>query len=131
MDGEMLRTGAVGGLIGRNPISAARAVMEKLPHEILIGAGAARFAREIGATTIENLTPASRATWQKILGNALSPAEQAALPDIPLAALCQKATDPEYQRDTTVFLGIDRAGHMASGVSTSGWAWKYPGRLWR
>ncbi|MEP7240012.1 MAG: N(4)-(beta-N-acetylglucosaminyl)-L-asparaginase [Devosia sp.] len=130
MDGETLRTGAVGGLIGyRNPISVARAVMEKLPHEILIGAGAARFAREVGATPIENLTPESRATWQRILDNALSAAERAAFPEIPLAELCQRATDPEYQRDTTVFLGIDRANHMASGVSTSGWAWKYPGRL--
>ena len=57
------------------------------------------------------------------------PRAAAAFPDIPLAELCQRATDPEYQRDTTVFLAIDKADHMASGVSTSGWAWKYPGRL--
>ena len=130
MDGETLRTGAVGGLIGyRNPISVARAVMEKLPHEILVGAGAARFAAEIGAAPLDNLTPASRATWQKLLDRSLAPPERAAFPDIPLAELCQRATDPELQRDTTVFLGIDANNCMASGVSTSGWAWKYPGRL--
>jgi beta-aspartyl-peptidase (threonine type) len=130
MDGETLRTGAVGGLIGyRNPISVARGVMEKLPHEILVGPGAARFAKEIGATPIENLTDAGRATWQKLLDNALPADERKAFPDIPLADLCQRATDPELQRDTTVFLAIDAANKMASGVSTSGWAWKYPGRL--
>ncbi len=130
MDGATLRTGAVGGLIGyRNPVSVARAVMDRLPHEILVGAGAARFADEIGAERIENLTPASHATWQRILDDALDEAQRAAFPAIPLADLCQQATDPEYQKDTTVFLATDNEGGMASAVSTSGWAWKYPGRL--
>jgi len=39
------------------------------------------------------------------------------------------AADPELVRDTTVYLARDAAGHFASGASTSGWAWKYPGRL--
>lgn len=130
MDGSTLRTGAVGGLIGyRNPVSVARAVMERLPHEILVGAGAARFAAEIGAEPIDNLTPASHATWQRILDEALDAQQRAAFPDIALAELCQRATDPEYQKDTTVFLATDAQGGMASAVSTSGWAWKYPGRL--
>lgn len=130
MDGQTLRTGAVGGLIGfKNPVSVARAVMERLPHEILVGTGAARFAAEIGAEAAENLTEASHNTWQRVLRESLSPEARAAFPDIPLAELCQRATDPEYQKDTTVFLAIGAAGDMASAVSTSGWAWKYPGRL--
>ena len=32
-------------------------------------------------------------------------------------------------RDTTVYLAQDGTGNICSGVSTSGWAWKYPGRL--
>jgi len=130
MDGSTLRTGAVGGLIGyRNPVSVARAVMDRLPHEILVGAGAARFAAEICAERLDNLTDASRETWQRILCDALTPEQRSEFPDIPLAELCQRATDPEYQKDTTVFLTTDHAGGMASAVSTSGWAWKYPGRL--
>ncbi|WDR03522.1 N(4)-(beta-N-acetylglucosaminyl)-L-asparaginase [Devosia algicola] len=130
MDGATLRSGAIGGLIGfKNPVSVARAVMERLPHEILVGVGAARFASEIGAETAENLSEASRDTWQRGLKEWLSPRERQAFPDIALTALCQRATDPEYQKDTTVFLAIDGAGDMASAVSTSGWAWKYPGRL--
>src|SRR5260370_15082065 len=56
-DGTTLRTGAVGALKGfRHPIAVARAVMERLPHVLLGGAGAARFAREIGAAADDNLT---------------------------------------------------------------------------
>src|ERR1700689_5299865 len=52
MDGSTLRTGAVGALKGYlHPVSVAREVMRRLPHEFLVGEGAARFAREIGAPT--------------------------------------------------------------------------------
>ena len=37
--------------------------------------------------------------------------------------------DPELIRDTTVYLAGDASGNLSSGASTSGWAWKYPGRL--
>ena len=39
------------------------------------------------------------------------------------------AIDPEIGRDTTVFLAQDATGAICSGTSTSGWGWKYPGRL--
>jgi beta-aspartyl-peptidase (threonine type) len=39
------------------------------------------------------------------------------------------ATDPERVAGTVNFLAIDVQGNIASAVSTSGWAWKYPGRL--
>src|SRR6476620_1883002 len=49
MDGTTLRAGAVGALRGyRHAISVARRVMEDLPHVMLVGAGDARFAAEIG-----------------------------------------------------------------------------------
>lgn len=50
MDGRDMRAGSVAGVVGiRNPIRLARAVMEKTEHVMLIGEGAMRFAREIGA----------------------------------------------------------------------------------
>ena len=130
MDGSTLRTGAVGALRGfAHPVSVAREIMRRLPHELLVGEGAARFAHEIGAQTADNLIADSRRVWTEWFDRTLSPAEKQAWPDIPMADLCRHAIDPETGRDTTVFLAHDSAGSICSGTSTSGWAWKYPGRL--
>jgi beta-aspartyl-peptidase (threonine type) len=39
------------------------------------------------------------------------------------------AADPERTRGTVNFIAQDAQGHICAGASTSGWAWKYPGRL--
>src|SRR5436189_6444981 len=71
MDGTTHRTGAVAALTGYlHPISVARAVMERTPHVFLVGNGAARFAREIGANRAENLTASTRKLWVERLGKA-------------------------------------------------------------
>src|ERR1700677_3226236 len=130
MDGTMLRTGAVGALKGYlHPVSVAREIMRRLPHEFLVGEGAARFAHEIGAPTADNLIEDSKRVWQDWFDRTLTPAQKQAWPDIPLADLCRHAIDPETGRDTTVFLAHDARGDICSGTSTSGWGWKYPGRL--
>jgi beta-aspartyl-peptidase (threonine type) len=52
MDGADGRAGAVAGILGpRNPVRAARAVLERSPHVLLVGAGAVAFCREAGAAT--------------------------------------------------------------------------------
>jgi L-asparaginase len=139
MDGTTLRTGAVGALQGYlHPVSVAREIMRRLPHEFLVGAGAAKFAREIGAESADNLIPDSRRAWQEWFDLKVPEAQKRAWPDTELAALCRNAIDPEVGRppgqvpeggDTTVFLAHDSAGNICSGTSTSGWGWKYPGRL--
>ncbi len=130
MDGSTLRTGAVGALKGfLHPVSIAREVMRRLPHELLVGEGAARFAREIGAQTAENLISDSARAWQAWFDAELTEKQKREWPHIELAALCRHAIDPEIGRDTTVFLAQDVSGKICSGTSTSGWGWKYPGRL--
>jgi L-asparaginase len=130
MDGSTLRTGAVGALKGfLHPVSVARAVREKLPHEFLVGEGAARFAREIGAEQAELLVPRAKAAWRKWFDNEVNKDDQARWPDVALSEYCRHAIDPEIGRDTTVYLAIDKSGNVASATSTSGWGWKYPGRL--
>jgi len=130
MDGTTLRSGAVGALKGfLHPVSVAREVMRRLPHELLVGDGAARFAREIGAETAENLTEDSRRAWQAWFEHEVPAADRARWAEAPLADLCRHAIDPETGRDTTVFLAQDSRGNICTGTSTSGWAWKYPGRL--
>lgn len=134
MDGDTLRSGAVGALQGfLHPVSVAREIMRRLPHELLVGDGAARFAREIGAEPADNLIEDSRRAWQAWFDAELSDAEKRDWPEVPLARLCRHAIDPEKVgeagQDTTVFLAQDARGSIGCGTSTSGWGWKYPGRL--
>jgi L-asparaginase len=130
MDGTTLRTGAVGALQGfLHPVSVAHEIMRRLPHELLVGQGAARFAREIGAEAADNLIADSKRAWQAWFDNEVPAEQQRAWPETALAPLCRHAIDPEVGRDTTVFLAQDRDGNIGSGTSTSGWGWKYPGRL--
>jgi beta-aspartyl-peptidase (threonine type) len=46
-----------------------------------------------------------------------------------LSLMASLATDPEQAPGTVNVVALDGAGNIASAVSTSGWAWKYPGRL--
>src|SRR5439155_7467581 len=54
MDGKTLKAGAVAGVtIIKNPISAARAVMEKSKHVMMIGRGAEVFATKTGLEIVD------------------------------------------------------------------------------
>ncbi len=130
MDGRTLQTGAVGALRGfLHPISVARQVMERLPHVLLVGEGAARFAAECNAETGETLTEESRTEWEEWLQEHIPPEVWEQWPDTPLAPWARLTADPETAGGTTVFLVKDGQGNLAAGVSTCGWAFKYPGRL--
>ncbi len=128
MDGTTRRAGSVGAVRGYlYPISIARAVMERLPHVMLVGDGAMRFAEEIGAVRARLLTERTRGLWIEFLRTAgETPASVKQRRKI--APLVMKTV--RLQRKGTVnFIAIDKKGHMASAVSTSGWGYKYPGRL--
>ena len=133
MEGTTLRAGAVGALRGyRHPISVARRVMEELPHVMLAGEGAARFAREIGMAREKLLTPEAARAWRDGIEGRLPESfrdAQGAIVSELLGRATRLATDPERVAGTVNFIAHDRAGRLASAVSTSGWAWKYPGRL--
>ena len=127
MDGTTHRTGAVAALAGfLHPISVARAVMDRTPHVFLVGEGASRFAREIGATRTQHLTPSTRKLWVERLrkaGETPSSVRRRAK----LLPVVRKTVKEE--RGTVNFLAVDRHGDVASAVTTSGWAYKYPGRV--
>jgi len=133
MNGRTLAAGAVGGLQGfRHPISVARRVMEDLPHVLLVGEGAARFAREIGMREEQLLTPEAETVYRQGLAGALPEDKQSWLTggiERNLTRLVNLTADPERAAGTVNFIAKDQAGDIACAVSTSGWAWKYPGRL--
>ncbi len=130
MDGSTREVGAVGAVPATLPVSSlAHEVMKHLPHVMLTGAGARRFATERGFAVDEVLHPDSKRVWWEKLEKEMSLEQRAAFPDIALAPLSNTITDPERVRDTTVFLGRDAGENIGVVTSTSGWAWKYPGRL--
>ena len=127
MDGATRRAGAVAGLQGYpHPLSIARAVMEHLPeHLLLVGAGAARFAAERGFAPQALLTPEAEAAWRRKIGGGGELTGDAAS----LSFQVRKAQDPERTVGTVNFIAQDAQGRIACAVSTSGWAFKYPGRV--
>ncbi len=137
MDGATRRAGAVAAVTGfPHPISIARAVAERLPqHVLLVGAGAERFADEAGIERGETLTDEARQMWRDGL-------DPAALDEIERV---RGAGETAYRREalkriaamsppdgpwgTVNVLALDASGNLAVGVSTSGYPWKYPGRV--
>lgn len=130
MDGNTRRTGSVGALRGfKHPVEVAYRIMTDIDHEILVGDGAERFAREIAALSNINETELSLSMWHKHLDEVLNAEQKRSFPNIRLLDINSKAIDPEKMFDTTVYLSLDHEARISSATSTSGWAWKYPGRL--
>jgi beta-aspartyl-peptidase (threonine type) len=130
MDGKTLQVGAVGALRATlHAISVARQVMERLPHAMLAGSGAERFAEEIRQMNHNLLTSSAKAAFERWKDRRLSAADRARWPDGALSPYAWPAPDQPEPKDTIVFIAVDRDGNIAAGGSTSGWAYKYPGRL--
>jgi L-asparaginase len=130
MDGNSLRTGAVGSLRGfAHPVEVAYEIMQRLQYEIVVGAGAERFANDIGAEKCENLIKNSKDVWKQHLEKVLNKDEKQNFPDVPLYKINSVAVDPEKCFDTTVYLAKDISNKISVATSTSGWGWKHPGRL--
>jgi beta-aspartyl-peptidase (threonine type) len=134
MDGNGLRAGSVGALQGyQDAARLAREVMDTLPHVLISGAGATRLAQEVGLSPIDLLTPEARAIWQSRLEDEHD-RDRSYLGRV-RELVANTAQDPEIAgldeipHGTVNFIARDRDGNIACGVSTSGWAWKYPGRM--
>lgn len=136
MDGKGLRAGSVGALKGyQDAAKLAQHVMETLPHVLLGGDGPMRLAEEFGLTPTNLLTPEAEEIWKSRLDDA-EDRDSSYLSRI--RQMVNLAEDPEIAERTgtgepahgTVnFIAMDTHGNIATGVSTSGWAWKYPGRM--
>lgn len=130
MDGITRMAGSVGALKDYiHTISVARAVMERLPHIMLVGDGAHRFAQEIGAEKAEMLTDESRAKHEKWLKENVPKEVLNNWQNVPLAEYAWLSGKDYAAGGTVVFLVQDAKGNISVGTSTSGWARSYPGRL--
>lgn len=131
MDGRTRNVGAVGAIKGYDhPISVARGVMEKLIHVFLVAEGAERFASEMGHAKSTYEDPEMRDIYEKYIREKLEIDDPNTLHDsTELWKLSHLAVDPQKAGGTTNFIARDGNGDICVGVSTSGWGWKYPGRL--
>lgn len=130
-----------------NPCAIARRVMEKTIHVMLVDRGAEEFAAREGFQKAELLTPHARAEWErwskdprnldraKYRGwipplNVEELAKGGGTLDRRRASLGVHAGDgPDASHDTVSILAIDQRGHLAGACSTSGMAFKVPGRV--
>lgn len=132
MNGRTLEAGAVAALTNYSyPISVARKVMETMPHVLLVGEGANRFTTEMGFKQDgEMISDEIKAFWEKRLKEDMSDDVFDNLPNrTDLHEWVRLTTDPQRTYGTTNLIAQDKNGDICSGVSTSGWAWKYPGRV--
>jgi beta-aspartyl-peptidase (threonine type) len=121
MEGKTLKAGAVAGVTRiKNPITAARAVMERSKHVMLIGEGANVFARELGLEMVEPSYFRTEERWeqlQKILREEANKDKQS------------QAATPPREWSTVGAVAVDRAGNLAAGTSTGGMTNKRFGRV--
>lgn len=128
MDGASRRAGCVGAMRGyRAAITVARAVMERLPHVVVVGEGAAQVAKSIGLTEENLLSPEAEQIWRDGIEGRLDKAS--ALNQMAAAVAGLRSPSAELDAGTVDVLARDGSGLIASAVSTSGWGWKHPGRL--
>jgi len=112
MDGKGLRAGAVAGVRDiKNPISAARLVMDKSEHVLMIGKGASLFAKSQGAEIVDSNYFFTEKSWKSL----------------------QRTLEKENQKDkkmgTVGCVALDKMGNLAAGTSTGGMTNKKYGRV--
>jgi N4-(beta-N-acetylglucosaminyl)-L-asparaginase len=137
MHGPKKRAGGVGALEGiRTPSLVARAVMEQTDHHLLVGKGAQTFARGMGFKIEDDLnTERSRAAWLRWKRESdplhyLDPIKrQEALRRIDLQMIAEGLIDPNHLYGTINCDGVNARGDVCGVTTTSGLAWKIPGRL--
>jgi beta-aspartyl-peptidase (threonine type) len=138
MDGENLKAGAVAGVARtRHPISLARAVMDKSPHVMLIGAGADAFAASVGLEQVDPSFFFTEARWQSLVkqlqkeGRPVPPRPVGAPPPAAVSTPVAQLEEPAESRHygTVGVVALDRKGNIAAGTSTGGMQAKMPGRV--
>lgn len=124
MDGRTLNAGAVTGVtIVKNPISAARAVMERSPHVLLAGRGAEVFATQAGLEIVDQSYFWTQPRWAEIKEmwekKLAFPPKKTRLPEEPR----------KWKWGTVGAVALDKEGRLAAGTSTGGLTGKAFGRV--
>jgi len=133
MDGGRMKAGGVACVERlRNPIRAARLVLEESPHVYFVGSGAEAFAASHGMPLIDNAELVLDRERQR-LAQAQERAAQGIADDTFSGHLCDdKSPETAFtldSHDTVGAVALDSAGNLAAGTSTGGTLNKTPGRV--
>ena len=138
MHGPRKKAGGVGALEGvKTPSLVAKAVMEKTDHHLLVGKDAQTFARNLGVEIVPDLnTPNSRAKWLEwkqrtdplhyIKGG---DERAAAFAKVTEDMVAEGLINENHIYGTINCDGVNARGEVCGVTTTSGLAWKIPGRL--
>src|SRR5579863_32085 len=135
MDGATLKAGAVAGVTRtRHPISLARAVMEKSPHLMLIGAGADAFAGQVGLEQVDPSFFFTERRWQGLVKQLEKeglpvPPRPAGAPPAPTEPQSEAEAPEAHKYGTVGVVALDKQGNIAAGTSTGGTQAKKWGRV--
>jgi beta-aspartyl-peptidase (threonine type) len=111
MEGKELNAGAVGGVtVVKNPIRAARAVMEKSPHVLMVGKGAEAFAISQGLDTVPNSYFYTEDAWNALQRVQADENKKTGYMD----------RHPDYKYGTVGCVALDKDGNISAGTSTGG-----------
>lgn len=130
MDGGTMRAGGVACVERlRNPIHAARLVLDKSPHVYFVGQGAEEFAQQHGMQLIDNAELVLDRERQRL--EQAQEKERAGLPDLTFAG-DDKSPETAAElasHDTVGAVALDAKGNIAAATSTGGTLNKAPGRV--
>jgi beta-aspartyl-peptidase (threonine type) len=130
MDGRSQAAGSVAGIkTVKNPVLAARAVMEKSPHVMLAGPGADSFAKDIGLVTVPHAYFFTQKSFQSLEHYRRDEAERRRKADSAKGSGALPPLNPDQKWGTVGAVALDRAGHLAAATSTGGMTGKRLGRI--
>ena len=137
MHGPRKRAGAVACIEGvRTPSLVAQKVMDMTDHHLIVGHDAQRFAKSLGMKIEEDLnTERSRAAWLEWKRRTdplhyLDPIKrEAALRRVEQEMMAEGFVDPNHFYGTINCNGVNAKGEVCGVTTTSGLAWKIPGRV--
>jgi beta-aspartyl-peptidase (threonine type) len=128
MEGRLKKAGSVAGVtVVKNPITAARAVMEKTRHVMLISSGAELFAKEEGLEIVKPSYFRTEHRWQQLQEQLKE--EREALEKKKKDGAALSPLDRPHEYSTVGAVAIDKAGNLAAGTSTGGMSNKKYGRV--
>ncbi|MCZ4245570.1 isoaspartyl peptidase/L-asparaginase family protein [Pedobacter punctiformis] len=130
MNGKTLEAGAVAGVTTiKNPISAARAVMEKSEHVMMMGAGADQFAKEAGLEIVDPKYFWTKERWDGLQKAIKEDSTKAVLDHGSKKSELLGIKNRDYKFGTVGCVALDKAGNLAAGTSTGGMTNKKYGRV--